>query len=319
MSEHGRSVPRRRFLQGSLLACGIAAAPGCGALGFGDTLARIREAGVVRVGIAGERPYAYLEDEQLVGATAAVHRAVFQRIGGIEVEGVLSPFGELIEGLTGGSFDVVAAGMFVTAGRCELVSFSDPVYCAPTGLLVARGNPRGLSDLASVARAGARLAVLGGAVESDYARAAGVPADLVVPVGSQEDGLDAVAAGEVDAFALTAVSLRSLLARAREEQPLPGAPALPAAERVELVAPFTPTVDGTAQPGCGAAAFRSPDEELRTAFNRELAALRGAGGVLELMRPYGFTEAEVPRPGLTTEELCRVAGVTGTELDPLPR
>ncbi|HYH32541.1 MAG TPA: ectoine/hydroxyectoine ABC transporter substrate-binding protein EhuB [Pseudonocardia sp.] len=316
MDQHGWS--RRRFLQGSVLACGVAATAGCGALGFGDTLGRIREAGVVRLGIAGERPYAFFEGDQLVGATAAVHRAVFRRIGEIEVEGVLSPFGELIEGLTGGSYDAVAAGMFVTANRCDLVSFSDPVYCAPTGLLVASGNPLGLRDFASVARAGARLVVLGGAVEHDYARAVGVPADRIVAVGSQDDGLEAVASGEADAFALTSVSLRSLLERARQDQPLPGAPA-PAAEQVELVEPFTPTIDGAPQLGCGAAAFRGPDEELRAAFNRELAALRTEGGLLALMAPYGFTATEMPAPEVTTEQLCSVGGVSGTELDPLPR
>ncbi len=310
---------RRRFLQGALLVGGVAATGGCGGLGFGDTLERIREAGVVRLGIAGERPYAYAEDEQLLGATAAVHRAVFQRIGEIDVEGVVSPFGELIEGLNGGSFDAVAAGMFVTAARCDLVAFSDPVYCAPTGFLVARGNPQGLRNFDSVAQAGARLVVLGGTVEREYARAAGVGADRIVPVGSQEDGLDAVADGRADVFALTSLSLRSLLEQARQEPPPPGAAQPPAVEQVELVEPFTPVIDGVPQLGCGAAAFRAPDDDLREAFNRELAALQEEGALLELLAPYGFTRAELPPPDVTTEQLCEVGGVTGAELDPLPR
>ena len=60
---------------------------GCGEFGFGDTLQRIRDEGEIRLGIAGEWPYAYLEGGALVGATAAVHRAVFRRLGDIQAPG----------------------------------------------------------------------------------------------------------------------------------------------------------------------------------------------------------------------------------------
>jgi len=311
---------RRRFLQGSLLVGGLTAIGGCGSLGFGDTLQQIRDEGLIRLGIAGERPYAYFDRGALVGATAAVHRAVFRRMGDIEIVGVPTGFGELLNGLNAGAFDAVAAGMFVTADRCERAIFSDPIYCSPAGLIVPKGNPAGLSDYASVTRTGTTLAVLAGGVEESYAQAAGVPANRLAQVGTQQEGLEVVAAGEADAFTLTHVSLRALLDTARRaESALPGGPVEPAAEQVELLEPFTPVVDGVEQRGCGAAVFRKPDEALRDAFNRELGALRSAGTVLELMSEYGFTQAEMPAPGITTEQLCRTGGVTGAEIDPLPR
>lgn len=309
MDERTGRCSRRAFLRGTLLTGSLAVTGGCSALGLGDTLARIRDEQVVRLGIAGERPYSYLEGDRLEGAIAAVHREVFRRIGDIEVDAVVTPFGELLETLNGGVVDVVAAGMFVTAERCELAAFSAPVYCAPTALLVAAGNPHGLDDLASVAESGARLAVLGGAVEQDYARAVGVPADRIVAAGTQEAGLESVVDGDVDAFALTSVSLRSLLAPPDGAAP-PG---------VELLAPFTPVIDGEPRLGCGAAAFRSPDDALLAEFDRVLAALRDEGALLPLMAPFGFTAAELPDPRVTTEQLCEVGGVSGTELDPLPR
>ncbi len=317
----GTTWTRRRFLHATLLIGGLPAVGGCGAFGFGDTLQRIRDEGVIRLGIAGERPYAYLEGGALVGATAAVHRAVFRRIGDIEVRGVQTGFGDLIDGLNAGTVDAVAAGMFVTASRCDRVAFSDPVYCAPSGLLVARGNPDGVRDYASVARSGATLAVLAGGVEEEYARAVGVSDDLITQVGSQQQGLEMVADGEAGAFTLTHVSLRALLDAARRAAGvgLPGGSTEPVAERVELLDPFIPVVDGEEQLGCGAAAFRKPDTDLREAFNRELRALRAEGTVLELMSEYGFTAAEMPAPGITTEQLCRTGGVTGAEIDPLPR
>ena len=312
---------RRRFLQGSLLVGGLTAGGGCGAFGFGDTLQRIRDEGVIRLGIAGERPYAYLEGGTLVGATAAVHRAVFQRIGAIEVQGVQTGFGDLINALNAGIVDAVAAGMFITASRCDRVAFSDPVYCAPSGLLVPRGNPERLRDYVSVARSGITLAVLAGGVEEEYARAVGVSNDLIAPVGSQQEGLEMVASGEAGAFTLTHVSLRALLDTARRASGvgLPGSSAEPVTERVELLAPFVPVIDGEKQLDCGAAAFRKPDTDLREAFNRELRALRAGGTVLELMSEYGFTAAEMPAPGITTEQLCRTGGISGEEIDPSPR
>lgn len=316
-----------------MLAGGLVAAPGllagCSALGFGDTLQEIRENGFVRAGIAGERPYAYLEGGRLLGAIAAVHQLIFARLGEIEVRAVQTPFNELIEGLNAGSFDVVAAGMFITAARCERAAFSEPLYCARSALLVAQGNPLGLRDYSSlVGRASMRgrdavLAVLAGGVEEEYARGAGLADGQLRQVGSQQEGLELVASGEVAAFTLTSISLRALLDRARQQGghpgPVPSASPAALAERVELLAPFTPVVGGEEQLGCGAAVFRRTDEALRQAFNTELRALRREGRVLELTRPYGFTPAEMPAPGISTEQLCHTGGVTGEELDPLPR
>jgi polar amino acid transport system substrate-binding protein len=304
-----RRYGRRAFLQGTLFTGALAATGGCAALGLGDTLSRIRDEQVVRVGIAGERPYSYLEGDRFEGAIAAVHREVFRRIGDIEVEPVVTLFGELVEALNGGVVDAIAAGMFVTADRCELVAFSAPVYCAPTALLVAAGNPQQLNDLASVALTGARLAVLAGAVEQDYARAAGVGTDRIVAVGTPDAGLEAVVDGDADAFTLTAVSLRSLLAPAGGVAP----------PEVELLPPFEPVIGGVPRIGCGAAAFRRTDDTLRAEFDGVLTALRNEGTLLELMAPFGFTRAEMPDPAITTEQLCQVGGVTGTELDPPPR
>jgi polar amino acid transport system substrate-binding protein len=311
---------RRRVLRHGLIAGGLVLAGGCAALGFGNTLGRIRRDGVVRVGHAGERPYAYEEAGVLVGATVAVHRAVFRRLGDIELQGVQTGFGELINGLNSGTFDTVAAGMFVTRERCDRATFSDPEYCAPTGLLVPAGNPRNLRDLASVAASGANVVVLAGSVEESYARALGVPDGQIIVIGVPEDGLGLVAAGRADSFSLTHISLRTLLEQARlRAERLPGITGAPEVEQTQLLDPFTPVIGGVPVTGCGAAVFRKPDEELRVAYNRELSALRADGSVLRLMSEYGFTEAEMPDPGITTEQLCRAPGVTGPEIDPLPR
>lgn len=318
-----RNWSRRRFLTTTGLAVGSGILlPGCSGIGFGDTLDRVREDRVVRIGYAGERPYAY-DDNGLTGAIPAVHREVFRRIGDVELRGVRSSFRNLLEGLNAGRFDVVGAGMFIQGGRCERALFSAPVYCARSALLVREGNPQNLSDFASVASKGATLAVLGGAVEKDYARQSGVAEARLRFVPDQTAGLEAVATGDADAFALTSVSLRSLVETLRGQRPSGDTGARPGpaelVRRVELLDPFAPVIDGEEQIGCGGAAFRNSDEGLRDAFDEQLGALRREGRIVELMAPYGFTQAEMPEPGITTEQLCRTGGVSGAEIDPLPR
>lgn len=321
-------LSRRQLLRAGLLAGAAATAPsvlsGCTALGFGNTLDKVRSEGVIRAGIAGEVPYSFVNERgMLVGGIGSLHRAIFARMDGITVEPVVVPFGDLLDGLDAGSFDVVAAGMFITAERCGQAIFSDPVYCAPSSFLVPEGNPRGLSGYRSVARTGASLAVLSGAVESDYATEAGVDTSRLHTIGNQNEGLRLVASGEVDAFALTALSLRALLDRAGRipaAQNLPGVePAPSAASRVEMLEPFVPTINGQELLGCGGAAFRPTDTELRDAFSDELSAIQQAGLLLQLMRPWGFSEAELPHPDVTSQRLCRVGGVSGTDIDPVPR
>ena len=68
-------------------------------------------------------------------------------------------FAELLPGLAGGRWRMTT-GLFVTEERQKLALFSRPIWALADGLLVRRGNPLGLSGYASVAGAGAVLAVI---------------------------------------------------------------------------------------------------------------------------------------------------------------
>jgi polar amino acid transport system substrate-binding protein len=264
--------------------------PGTGAATGGDsTLDRITDEGVVNVGFANERPYAFREGGELVGEAPAIHSYIFDQIGGIELEPQLFEFGSLIQSLNSERVDVVTAGMFITPERCQEAAFSNPEYVATTALLVASGNPEGLSDYASVAESDVTLAVMNGAVEVEQATANGVPDNRLQIVADQQAGLDAVKSGRADAFALTSISLRALAESDNS---------------VEVAEAFIPVVDGEEQIGAGAAVFRQGDDELREAFNEELRKLLESDKWLELVEPYGFTEAEKPDPSLTAEQLC---------------
>jgi polar amino acid transport system substrate-binding protein len=294
MTHSSRSAKLTRALAGGLLAAAVLAAcsstePGTGAA-EGNTLDRVTEDKKVNVGFANERPYAYQDGGDLLGEAPAVHKYIFDQIGGIELEPKLFEFGALIQALNADRVDVVTAGMFITPERCQEASFSNPEYVATTALLVKKGNPDGLSDYKSAADKKAKVAVMTGAVEVEQAKGSGVPEGQLQVVADQQSGLDAVKSGRADAFALTSISLRAL---AKSDS------------SVEVAEAFIPVIDGEEQLGAGAAVFRKGDTELRDAFNAELKKLLASDKWLELVEPYGFTEAEKPDPSLTADQLCQ--------------
>lgn len=293
---------RRDFLKRSMLAGGIVAAPGLLAAcqrtettaGGGGTLQQLRSQGTITVGIAGEKPYGYLQGGELTGGDPVVQEAIWHNLGINTVEPVQVGFDGLIPGLNAGRFDVVAAGMFITPDRCKEAIFSDPMYCAPEAFIVPKGNPDNITDFQSVAKAGIKLAVFGGAVEGGYAKDAGVPAGDIVVVSSTRDGLLQVQQGRVGAFALTSITLKDVLKSS------PGA-------SVELTKPFTPVVNGQKVYGCGGAVFRKDEADLRDAFNKQLEKLKESGQLTKLMGPFGFGPETLPPKNLTTQQLCNTS------------
>lgn len=260
-----------------------------------STLKRAQRDGTIRVGYANEAPYAYLDSAsgRLTGEAPEIARVVLAEMGISKVEGVLTEFGSLIPGLKAGRFDVIAAGMYILPERCKEIAFSNPTYSVGEAFIVASGNPLGLKSYQSVARHGdARLGVVAGTVEREYARQTGVPDTRVVVFPDAPSALDGVIAGRVDAYAATSLTVNNLLSRARSP-------------RVERATPFSdPVIDGKAARGYGAFGFRKTDKELVAAFNSALAKFIGTSRHLEVVKPFGFTRAESPGP-VTAEELCR--------------
>jgi polar amino acid transport system substrate-binding protein len=297
-------VSRRGLLRGAAggtAAAALAVGAGCTPVdltaeaGGGRLLQRLRDSGRVRMGFANERPFGYLDAEgRLTGQSPEVGRAVFQRMGIDQVEPTLVDFSALIPGLNAGLFDVISAGLFITSKRCPSIEFTNPSFNAPEALLLPKGNPHGLRDIASFARVDARMGMLTGSVEDGYAAAAGVPKERIVTFPDQASGIDGLLAGRADALVLTRVSLRSSLAQR------PGVP-------LEIGPPFVPVVDGKRQWGAGAFGFRKGETAVVQAFNAGLAELQARDGVLPLVEQFGFGREEMT--DLRAADIC--AGTAG--------
>lgn len=259
------------------------------------SLERIRQEGVVRLGYANEAPYAFYDSttERLTGEAPEIARVVLGQMGIKRIEGVLTEFGSLIPGLKAKRFDIIAAGMYITPKRCREIAFSNPTYAIGEAFIVKAGNPLDLHSYKDVAaHPKARLGVVVGAVELNYATATGVPRERIMILPDAPSALEGVQAGRVDAYAGTSLTIQNLLNKKRSGE-------LARAE------PFTdPVIKGKTVIGYGAFGFRKKDEMLRKEFNRHLGAYIGSKEHLNLIMPYGFTEADLPGK-ITAEQLCR--------------
>lgn len=275
---------------GLLAACSPSESPN-GDNGNGDTemstLERGRADGYLRVGIANEPPYTQVNaDGTVTGAEPDVLRAVLQRIGIDDIEGVITPYDAMIPGLNAGRWDVIAAGLFMKQSRCAAVAYSEPVIVSTESYGVPPGNPKDITTIQDVLdNTDLRIAVLAGAFEEGILNTAGVPESQWVPVRDARSGMEAVSANRADAFLLPTLSLRSLV-----EQD----------SSIEVTAPIS---DAPAT-GSGAA-FRQGDTELLEAYNEALAEFKQTQEFADILTGWGFDPTVVD---VTAEELCKTEG-----------
>ncbi|MDT0342946.1 ectoine/hydroxyectoine ABC transporter substrate-binding protein EhuB [Streptomyces litchfieldiae] len=284
-------ISRRSLLAGAA-ALGALGAAGCsrvaaeGKVEGGDLLERLRDSGSVKIGIANEPPFGFINDDgEPTGEAPEIAKVIFKRLGVDDVTPVPVDFSALIPGLKARQFDVVSAGMFINPTRCAQVLFADPDYLMQDAFIVPKGNPNNIQNYEDVAAQGLRLATGQAYAEIEYAEAAGIDNLLILP--DQVAGLEAVAQGRADAFAGTNVTVKG---------------AVEGSGRVEATEPFQPMLDGEPAYGAGGFAFRLTERNLRDAFNEELHRLKDSGELLDIVAPFGFTEAEMT--DLTAEELC---------------
>lgn len=258
-----------------------------------DPLSAYQETGVV-LGIADEKPHGFeAKDGTVTGIAPTLATAIFEKLG-IAVKGyVVTDFRYLIDGLHADRMDVIAAGMFITPERAQDVLFANPDYCGAAGAFaVEEGNPHNLTSYEDFRDKEATLGVLEGAVEVDAAEEAGVPDGKIDRYQHTDEMFAALEDGEIDALALTKITVDYEIARGDEnddgeEQPREGL------ESVE--------VGGSA---CGALGFRYEDNALRDAFNEQLAAMQDAGETWPIVEDFYSDRSFVEQArGRTLEEI----------------
>ncbi len=244
------------------------------------TLDDVKEQGYIRAATANEVPYSYMQpDGTSAGIGPDVANAVLKKIGIEEVNWTVTPFGTLIPGLKARRFDFAAAEQNISPERCKQVSFTEPNSSYGEGLLVKKGNPKGLTTYADIAKdPSLKVAVVSGANNVDFLRAVGVKDDQIVFIPANADAIPTVES-RVDAYAATELTVSEL---AKDQA------------NVEQVAPFEdPVVDGAPVRNYGGFAFRPEDKELRDAFNAALVEFRKTDEYKAILAKYGVSEASI--------------------------
>jgi polar amino acid transport system substrate-binding protein len=249
------------------------------------TLEELKEQGFARIAIANEPPWtAVTADGKVSGAAPDLARAVLQKMGVKDIVASISEYGAMIPGVQARRFDMVAAGLFIKAERCAAVAFSEPDLCDAESFMIKKGNPMGLKSFADIAKAGARVGVVGGGTEEKLAIEAGVARDKVIVVPDPQSGSKMLQDGRIDAYALPVLSISDLLKKAGDPN-------------LEIFAPVVGTPIF-----CAGVAFRKQDAALRDAYDTVLAEMKTSGEFAKIVEPYGYSAAAAMQTN--REKLC---------------
>ncbi|VVE21491.1 chain amino acid ABC transporter substrate binding protein [Pandoraea horticolens] len=230
----------------------------------------------VSVAYIEEPPFYWTGSDNLAtGADIELADVTLRAIGASDVEFVPTTFEELLVGVQEGRWDMTVP-LFVSAERARSVAFSVPVWALGDGFVVRHGNPKALVRYESVAtRSDVILGLVTGTVQRDTAMNAGVPDKRIVTFKRQSDAVAALVAGEIDAYAATALGNREIAAAHRE---------------LEAVA-HEATANGSAP--VGAFSFKRDNQTLLNAVNRQLRRYLGSADHRKRMAKHGITETEI--------------------------
>jgi len=187
----------KTFILGLAAAAVMTVAP---ALAADDQIAKIREAGVLKVCHAESLPWAVKDvaTGEWKGTDVYAAKSLAEALG-VSVEHVDSTWAALIPNLETGKCDIVMAPVFRTAERALRVLFSEPSGYETQSVVVKAGS--GISSYADLDQAGKSVAVISGTGDETFAlryfKAAEVKS-LVTDKVSQL--MIEVASGRVDAF-----------------------------------------------------------------------------------------------------------------------
>ena len=246
------------------------------------TADRLARGASLRVGFAVEEPYAFYDRHgQVTGEAPEIFRLMAQRMGIERIEWVRLEFASLLPELQLGRIDAVAAGMFITPEREVEAAFTYPTARVRPAIVVRKGETRiarqpAMSDLGRAV--GFRWSTVHDAVENQILRQAGVQPAQIRTVPQALRGLRLVADADTDAFAISAVTARTLVSQGPQR-----------GLEVRTV------TDGPA--GFPAFAFRVADAPMRDAMNVALLDFLGSDAHRSLVSRFGFTRDELPSAG----------------------
>lgn len=230
----------------------------------------------IRIAYLEEPPFYWTGPDRVVqGSDIELAEVVLRAIGVSSIEHHLTSFEELLPGVQAGRWDMNVP-IFVTAERAEHVAFSAPVWALSDGFLVHGGNPKALTSYKAVAeRSDARLGLVAGTVQFNSATSAGVSEGRISVFKDQNDAVAALLAGDIDAYAATAVGNRAL------------------AGAYPVLSVAAHATDKAGKAPVGAFSFNKNNQDLLRAVNAQLRQYLGSADHRARMAKYDITASEI--------------------------
>ncbi len=136
-----------------------------------DTLADIKRAGKLRVGVSRTVPWAFhsaYDNGKLMGFEIDLGRKMARDMG-VEVEFFVEPFHLLIPDLIAGRFDVIMSGMSITPERAMRVNFSNPYATGKLMLASSVAKSKGMNTPEAFNKQDVTVGVIEGSTGAEVA------------------------------------------------------------------------------------------------------------------------------------------------------
>ncbi|WP_245493471.1 MULTISPECIES: ectoine/hydroxyectoine ABC transporter substrate-binding protein EhuB [unclassified Mesorhizobium] len=254
----------------------------------GTLMDRIESGEAIRLGFANEAPWAFPgKNGEPLGFANAIALGVLKSMGHEKIEPVVTSWGAFIPGLQARRFDIITGGMYILKDRCENIAFSEPIGNFGNAFLVPKGNPKNLRTYRDIKEQQATMVTGAGYNTIGEAKKEGVDDSHIMQVPGPTEMIAAVRAGRADAAALAYFGASEAVAMSRGELEVTDPSAMP---------------DWTHNwAGIG---FRTEDSDFLVTFNKALKEYLGSEKMLEDVREYGYTAAQLPG-NVSTKWICQ--------------
>jgi polar amino acid transport system substrate-binding protein len=258
------------FAPRALAAAGVQSRPA------DNFLATLRKKGALTIGTSNDAPLSYVGNKtgQPLGVLPDMIRYMLRREHIMRLKVVTMPFQDLIPSITSGRIDMIGDGMYDTAAREKVISFTVHTMFNPEGLVVRKGNPAHLHSIAAGALHGHSVGTYEGTVWVGWLQAlhktdSSIQVKLYPTI---QDVMADIAAGRLDAGVIDA----SISAYAIKQNPNMG---------IELVKDYKPADKAATAIAFGVAKNHN---SLRLAFNRAYRAMTKDGTLKRILRKWGL-------------------------------
>lgn len=166
----------------------------------GDTLQRIVDFKVLKVGTSGNQPPMTMKNREggLMGFDIDLAVALADAMK-VKLELVPMPFGDLMKALEDDKIDMVLSGLAITPERTEMVSFVGPYMMSGKSILTRDSVLAKLSGANEFNRKELKLLALNNSTSASFVKAVAPEAQLI-EITSYDEGVAMIIDGKADAM-----------------------------------------------------------------------------------------------------------------------